>query len=356
MATFDGIKFDIPDFGGDPFASANETFPADAIAIFDSPFAKQATHVSNAYLITNQNQQGYLPAEMFTNQILLDRIYFSPTVVNQGFITQDSFYSVKIWNAHNVHKEIATIQALNALGTNINYGSTPILLTDGSEKIYTLTIYKDGPPFQGTTYIFTIDGADRTLVITGQRIDAFLYDPDWQERVHVKFKFGNIRAKSNRFVEQRRPLFIKPVREINAGFWFNEVELQEAHADIRTFNGKVLGVPIWTEPLTPTTSPLLGVSIVTVVEDFAYFFSMINLTKFVLIRDKTTKSIHEIKEIASYNTGSKTITFTSAVITAFVTANTVIYPIALCTIADFKTKYDTDAIVGFSLAFQEFRA
>lgn len=300
---------------------------------------------------------GMLDPMSFADGPLLDRVYFLPRSVDGGFIVQDTEQDIMVWNAHESQSyEISAIAATAPDGTDLDHPATPITITPETNLIHVLSLFRQGPPFQDTQYTYNISPWTFTLLVFGRRIEAFLYDPDWATPVKIGYVFSTILDRSRRYVEQRRPLFEIVKRKPAAAFWFDETEAQYFLNDIKRFHAKVLGVPIWSEPMHPTTSPLQGSTFAIVSEAVVDYFNLRNTTIFVLLKDTENKDLNEIKELAALDTGLRKLTFTNQISADLQQAQTVIYPIALALIGDLSTEYLTDDLVKCELEFEEFKS
>lgn len=300
------------------------------------------------------NETGYLDQKNYAHGVILDKIYFSPKKIDAGFIVADSEHEISIWNAFSVNKTINSILETNPLGTVLEISDPPVTLTGETSVEYLLTINKDGPPFQDTVYEFNISGQIFSLEIEGRRIEAWLYDPDWSDKIKFSYTFNTAIFRSRRFIEQRRPMQ-GALRQMELRMTYSADKQRQVHNDILGFTKKVLGIPIYTEGLTPTTSPMLGQTIITVSETISNLWNL-SIAKFVLIKDLVDASISEIKEIASLNTGTKQITFTNAVGKSFVSASTVIYPIFVGILGQHSPVYKSDDILQQTMVFDELKA
>lgn len=300
---------------------------------------------------------GVLDSMSFADGPLLDRVYFFPRLVDGGFIVQDTEQNITIWNAHESQSyTISAITDSQPDGTTLDHPATPITITPETNLFHLLTLLRDGPPFQDTTYTYNIAPWTFELNIQGRRIEAFLYEPDWRSSFKLGYAFLTIVARSKRFVEQRRALYEKIKRKLSAAFWFNALEMQQFQYDLRRFHAKVLGVPIFSEPMHPTTSPLQGSTFAIVSEEIAKYWNLLNDTQFVLFKDLEDKTINEVKEIASIDTGLRKLTFTNQIAAAFVQSQTIIYPVCLSLIGEVSPRFITDDLAQVDLAFEEFKS
>jgi hypothetical protein len=320
---------------------------------FDQPYFF-GVHAPQERKDTSSTHDLFIPDDVFYDFLLFENVYFFPREIDAGFIVEDIAHTILIWNAyHSKEVDINNITAITPTGTILNNPTIPHTISKFWENQHTVVVQKIGPPFQFTQYIYTIDGLQFTLTITGRRIDPFLYEPDWSDTIKFSFNYLTALSRSRLFVEQRRPLFDTPKRELIASFWFDSIDMQKIHIDLKRFHDKILAVPIFQEPLSAVTSPLQGETVVEIEEDINIRYNLKNMTQFILIKDKDDRDNHEVKEIDSLNPATKEITFATTVKNSYV--NPILYPVFVGFMIDFKPQYTTDELSKFNLRFEEIK-
>jgi hypothetical protein len=301
---------------------------------------------------TTQTHELLIPSLHFLDDITLGRTYVSPQLIDSGFITEDVEHDIEIWNSATQTKTITNITKNNTLGTLLEHDPTPIEILPESEEIHKLTVFQDGPPFQDSRFLYTIDGEQFIVVVTGQRIEPFLYEPDWAQAYKVNYLFNTAISRSKKFVEQRRPLLETMRREIEAGFWEQSTVMQRVHNELKRFNSVAIGIPIFNEIMTFSADPATQL-FADFRQDLVKFFNLNNLAKFILIKDLDNIDNHEVKEIVNISHANNRITFTNEVKNSYTAARTVVYPIFIGQIETFQPEYITDQHAKFSLKFKE---
>ena len=139
------------------------------------------------------------------------------------FITEDSFHTLKIWNAYESIKTITSITVDSVAGTDLAPIETPKGLADGWYYPFQFTVYESGPPVQDTTYTFTIGGEEFTTRITGIRILPFLYPINWDSNYKLTLAHNTVVEKNEIFREQRRPLQARTFKSVDVSILLKDV-------------------------------------------------------------------------------------------------------------------------------------
>lgn len=282
-------------------------------------------------------------------EVIFEQIYFSPTEIDLGFIGDDSVHNVYIWNAFlTEEKNLTQLQVVNIAGTSHNVPTPPVIIRPNTEKQYQITVSKSGNAVQSTQYLFTIGSDLFVIVVNGKRITAFPFEGDWVD-LKTSYRFNTVISRNKRFTEQRRPLLNLPMRKISLSFMFEKLDQEIFFNLVKQYMLKTLGIPLYSEPITPTSN-LQGVTTIPVSESLAHYF---NLQYATLVLIKSISSfMSEIKEIASL--GANSITVTSAVIENFTASDTVIFPVFIGIIeAEPQVELLTDTMIKTSLVLKE---
>lgn len=303
---------------------------------------------------TSKTLSAILPTGAFTDEVILGKTYFTPRLIESGFITEDSEHSILIWNSAQTSKEISSIAGESITGTELVHDSTPININSESDVTHTLSVLKEGPPFQSSEYTYTIDGLFFVLLVTGQRIEPFLFDPDWSQSYKCSYSFNTVLSRTKKFVEQRRPLLESARREIECGFWEQGLVMQRVHNELKRFNSIAIGVPIFQEILELTSNPQDELT-ATFRQDLSPFFNLNNSTTFLLIKDLQNIDNHEVKEISSIDLENNEITFTNTVKNSYTPSQCIVYPIFIGQTESFQPEYLTDQHAKFTLKFIELK-
>lgn len=300
-----------------------------------------------------QRQQAACPGSgAFYSDVLFDKIYLEPVLIDAGLIIETQVVQIKVWNAFlNQVSTITNIQAINAAGTILDAPSPPIEIPKGWDAEYDLTILKDGPPVQNTQYIFSVAFQSFTVVVKGTRIVAFTYEPNWGNGISVKYRFFTVMRRSKQLREQRRPLLVNPLREISCSMWFNQDRLRKFLHDMRAIYGSVLAIPIYTEPLTTASDPQ-GQTIVTVEQDISKHWNLQRLTTLMMFLDRDNQFNSELKTLDSIS-GTNQLVFDQPVLGSYFAGRLVIYPVMVGLISGKTLEAETDDVVQVRMDLRE---
>lgn len=212
MAVYSGIK--VPDYldevAYNPNGTANldgRTTPRYQALVGWVPDSKPA----GGALQENQPIPGY-PATVFSGQRactffddLYNRVYFFPSSVDFGAVTDTTSQSVVVWNSYLTDIALNSIQEENGDGISLSGPAVPNTFLTLATATYEVVADVDGPATINTTYTFSFDpGGTFALEVTGTRAQLWPFEPNWRRpyRVGYEFKTSVIASHSGR--EQRR--------------------------------------------------------------------------------------------------------------------------------------------------------
>lgn len=258
------------------------------------------------------------------NAMIHNRIYISQTEFVYNLITEEITETITLWNADQFPHVILSIEIIgDGSGTELLGISVPKMLAPETEIILTLKIYKDGPVTQSTQYLITFENSFVVILsISGKRIEAFLWEPIWDE-IKISYRFSTIISRTSRFLEQRRAIINKPRRKIFANFLLDDLDQQKFVNDLKKLMAKSgIAIPIFFEPITPTED-LQGLTTLETNENLTNYYNLNNLCERILIKSELS-DINELKEIVSISTNS--IILSQPIENNFKNGETIIYP------------------------------
>lgn len=286
---------------------------------------------------------------------VFERIWVQPLLFALEFITEDSTDDLKIWNAYRRQDtSITSVVVTNQDGTLLVYPALSHTIAKFGDTTYTLNIYATGPPLQDTEYKLTIGGIEFTVEITGVRIIPFDLDPNWDADLEIAYEFNTTIYSNEELYEQRRALTKESWLNIKASYDTSGLKSRRHHNSIIYGHDKVFGVPIYHEKMIPTSVPQSG-SIITVAEDFTYYYNLNNRSDYVIIVDHMNE-LSEIKEVSALNAGLKQITVVQPISESFDVSTTFIYPCSFCIIKSFRGNMQTDKFDALMLNFREYKS
>jgi len=334
MAIYDGILGETASLGERQEVLLSNRGLIAREALRDTEFSGASLQARNP--VVSSVVRNAISGYSFADVHLFNRIWVVPSSIDAGFIIDEKKYTISIWNAFSATKQITAISVVNEEGTELEHEALPIAIAGFGEVLHTLKILASGPVDQETIYTYTIDSTDYKIEITGTRIVLFSEEPDWKVGVRVSYQFNTVVEVSVRYKEQRRPLLQYPSRAQACKFVFMGFrEQQRALSLLKKSHGKVLGVPLYVEPLTINQ---LGTDYITVDEDISKYFNLNNLSKYVILIDYAN-NIAEAKEIQSI--AASTITFKSDIKNSFNLPSSIAYPLMLSYVGKFKIEQDS---------------
>lgn len=144
-----------------------------------------------------------------------NRIYFYPTAIDFGAVTDDTSRTLTIWNAYLRPATLENITADNAEGTAIVGPDIPATLAAFGSYDFEVRADADGPAVIQATYSFNF-GADGTLdfQLAGNRAQLWPFAPDWSDSYSVVYEFQTDIFTSHSGREQRRSLRQTPRKRL----------------------------------------------------------------------------------------------------------------------------------------------
>lgn len=267
-------------------------------------------------------------------EILLDRVYYSPLAIDAGIIADASDHDIFIWNANRTPVSITQIQVVPASGVTIIPDSVPQIISAGNDTTVVVRVEKIGPPVQNSSVIFTIESENYTTTVKGRRIVLFEFEPDGGDGITMNYAFNTKRYQNSFFVEQRGPRWEKLMRVIKQTFIEEDEVARHLVNEVRNKANILVGVPLYVEPLF-MSGDLQGGTVLAPdnSDELQYFFNWQRLTDIcVLVSDDGIES--EIKTVASVS--DDIVTLQSPVVNAFLDGvECRAYPIMLAVLEDF---------------------
>lgn len=295
---------------------------------------------------------GSIPTS-YGRDFLFERIWFSPTDVDAGFITEATAYDIVIWNAYQTKDVVMTsVTVSNPTGTSLSYPTVPFTIRATGELLMSMAITALGPALQDTYYRFQIDGVIYSIYAYGIRAIGVWAAPEWGNGVNTAYAFQTVMFSTERFLEQRRPLMDRPMRTLSARYLLESMQAQRFFVSACYGHDKVFGVPIYNEMMgvqaISTLSPTVTLRSTTPTTNL---YSLNTYATHCAIVDHANAMV-EVKEISSKATGS--ITFANNVTKTFNANTTAIYPIFFGMLRSVRFNSETDSIDSVDVDFTEY--
>ncbi|MCL6228962.1 hypothetical protein M4368_31510, partial [Pseudomonas aeruginosa PA103] len=124
--------------------------------------------------------------------------------------------------------------------------SPPLPFAALQERIWTVAVSTDGPPVVDARIVWQLqDEQPLILVITGNRITAWPFAPDWADGVQESLEWLTELLTSTSGVEQRRSLRLSPRRSFEAEFYAEGRERVLLDLSLAGWGGRIWALPVW---------------------------------------------------------------------------------------------------------------
>jgi hypothetical protein len=288
----------------------------------------------------------------FGEEMIFDRIWIDPVLINPTFITEDVDYDVEVWNAYLDQSATWTTEVITGDTDGVSFARDPLTITilKGDYEVYVMTVLGEGPAVQDTTYTETILGDAYTIDIETMRVIGLDPEPNWISRVQVGYSFETVLSVSDRHVEQRRPLRHDLRRTLSIELIGMDTELHKLSNLIQYGHDKVFACPVFQERVLCTGIPNGGTSITTLT-DTTNHWNLNNACSRIMIADHAGGTV-EIKNISAV--AANTITTSSEIAGTFDVNSTMVYPIFVGTMRSHRIRHLTNTKAIAKLQFEEY--
>lgn len=243
------------------------------------------------------------------------RVHVSPHNLALGNIASTQEVTFYVWNAHLTKKRLTAITGISE-GLVLTGKEAPYDYQALEEQRYLLTVTPDGSSVIDDTLTFVFDNEHPSLIITGDRIVAFVFMPNWEDGITETLEWSTDVLSSESGFEQRSALYLTPRRRIESDFIFHGSQRQ-AFNNMMSWGARNWAIPLWFYIQTLTTDHAQGDDVIHCATQ-GIEFSEGGLV--ILYRDFLT---YEIVEVATVNADSITL---KRPIQADWSAGTRIYP------------------------------
>jgi hypothetical protein len=266
MPTYTGHPINDAVAAADPNASANVTLArtytgSPAKGGHDTVFSVSAT-------VTEQPFAGPVVGAPVTGVVLREflndwyyRIHVIPGVLDLGNLVSDQGRTVQIWNAFFESVELTAFSAtgLNGLSVSSVDSVTPPA-TLGALRLltYDVTVLLAGPPTIDAELVWTIDGVQYNAEITGRRVVAFPFPPNWSSPVNETLSFRSTSIRSQDGSVQTASIRKKARRIFDYSVLLQGGEAQRAENVLFGWQHRLYAMPVWVEQSSLEADVLAG--------------------------------------------------------------------------------------------------
>jgi len=195
-----------------------------------------------------QQHKGLLTGSLALN--FYNRLWLSPLKLELGNLVSAQQFPVSLWNAYFTPRTLASIQGVNVEGITLSGQTAPYPIAALGEVIWQLQAGISGPPVIDGAFHFQVTGeTPLALTLTGQRIIAFAFAPNWQRGITESLEWHTEILSSEQGHEQRRALRETPRRSVSADFLIEGDERRRFEVVLSEWGARTWGLPAWTDAL-----------------------------------------------------------------------------------------------------------
>nr|WP_247738990.1 hypothetical protein [Pseudomonas aeruginosa] len=176
-----------------------------------------------------------------------NRLWLIPTTMELGNVVSTQVRPASVWNAYFSPRTLTAINREAADGITLSgQASPPLGFAALEERTWTVSIGTDGPPVVNARIVWRLQGEpDLVLVITGNRIIAWTFAPDWGDSIVERLSASTNILQSESAVTQRRAMRLAPRREFEANMYAVDRERQLLDMTLFGWGARIWALPIW---------------------------------------------------------------------------------------------------------------
>ena len=179
-----------------------------------------------------------------------DRLHITTTLLDLGNVVGLQSRTITVWNAFRRVQTLADIAETGVDGITFTGGGVPpydfpVL----GEVTYSITVSPEGPPTVDATFVWDFAPYDLTLRVTGSRVTAWSFEPDWSSPVVERLEWKTDLLQSFDGSEQRGALRLGPRASWEFESFFTGADRRRAETVMWGWGARVWALPIWTDGL-----------------------------------------------------------------------------------------------------------
>ncbi|HCK4814184.1 hypothetical protein R4K01_06880 [Pseudomonas aeruginosa] len=176
-----------------------------------------------------------------------NRLWLIPTAMELGNVVSTQIRPASVWNAYFSPRTLTAIDREAADGITLSgQASPPLGFAALEERTWTVSIGTDGPPVVNARIVWRLQGEPNlVLVITGNRIIAWTFAPDWGDSIVERLSASTNILQSESAVTQRRAMRLAPRREFDANMYAVDRERQLLDMTLFGWGARIWALPIW---------------------------------------------------------------------------------------------------------------
>lgn len=170
-------------------------------------------------------------------------VHIAPNDITLGNVVSTQEIVFYVWNAHFSPKRLIAIEGVSD-GLIVEGKQAPYTYQALEEQTYKLTITPDGSSIINDQIHFNFNDERPSLTVTGDRIVAFAFMPNWSEGMTERLEWSTDILASESGFEQRSALYLTPRRTLSAEFIIHANERQYFN-NMMAWGAKSWAIPLW---------------------------------------------------------------------------------------------------------------
>lgn len=191
--------------------------------------------------VASRNINGYTTTSY--DDDFYNRIHIMPSKIELGNVVSSQEFTLYVWNAHFTKKRLTAINGISE-GLIVEGKQAPYTYQALEEQTYKLTVTPDGSSSIDDTLTWNFNDETPSIIITGDRIVAFSFMPNWSEGMTERLEWSTDILTSQSGFEQRAALYLSPRRYFESEFIFHQNERQYFN-NMMSWGAKVWAIPLW---------------------------------------------------------------------------------------------------------------
>ncbi|MGH8420762.1 MAG: hypothetical protein ACRER3_00210 [Pseudomonas fluorescens] len=227
------------------------------------------------------------------------RLHVIPIRIDLGNLVTNQVRLVKIWSAYFQPQHLESVVMENGEGIDLTGpGAPPLEFGPLQMRGWQLAVGTEGPPVIAATLTYRFTGlGDRTIVVTGNRMSAWMLPPDWAQPVIESLEWLTEVQQSASGGEARYQWREAPRRSWEFTVIADRRERQVLEHAVFDWSARTWALPVWPD-VTWLKAPLsLGVLSIPVPEALLMDFRVGGLA--MIWRDVTHYELVEVQAITS---------------------------------------------------------
>lgn len=200
------------------------------------------------------------------------RIHVTPAEIDLGFVVNNQSHPITVWNAYLTPMAVQEARIDDGEGLELEQPDRPPTLAALEERVYTVVVRTDGPPIIDAALIFEFSLTAARVPITGRRLLAWPYQPNWARPVVERLAYRTDVIQTHDGSEQRHRLRQWPRLGFRAQYVRHGLESRRLQALLWAWQSRNFALPLWHQVQRleqPVAEGALGIPVNTVDLDYS---------------------------------------------------------------------------------------